>query len=167
MLTGSKTDGCRRVQNVDDSSRLDRVVTTRSNTSRLDPMKYSTPVAKEQTPRADMSKPKHDTRILCITRSINVCKQMMLVKRLFTAHYNLHWDMGKPKHDTRILCITRSINVCKQMMHVKGLFTAQFKWHWNMCKPKHDTQILCITLSLNACEQMMHVKPPFTAHYKW
>ena len=28
-----------------------------------------------------MSKPKHDTRVLCITRSINVCKQMIRFKR--------------------------------------------------------------------------------------
>ena len=35
----------------------------------------------------NMSKPKHDTRILCITRSINVCKQMIRFKRSFTARY--------------------------------------------------------------------------------
>ena len=39
VLTGSKTNGCRSVQNVDESSRLDRVVTTRSNTCRLDSIK--------------------------------------------------------------------------------------------------------------------------------
>ena len=33
----------------------------------------------------NMSKSKHDTRILCITRSINVCKQMIRFKRFFTA----------------------------------------------------------------------------------
>ena len=35
----------------------------------------------------DMSKPKHDTRILCIPRSINVCKRMTCFKRFFTAEY--------------------------------------------------------------------------------
>ena len=35
----------------------------------------------------NISKPKHDRRILCIARSINVCKQMIRFKRFFTARY--------------------------------------------------------------------------------
>ena len=55
--TGSKTDGCRSVQNVDDSSRLDRVVTTRSSTYRLDSMKVDWNKSQK-----NLSKPKHGTR---------------------------------------------------------------------------------------------------------
>ena len=51
MLTGSKTDGCRSVQNIDDSSRL---VSTRLDESRLE--------VTLQKSQKNLSKPKHGTR---------------------------------------------------------------------------------------------------------
>ena len=60
-------------------------LSTRFNERRLEVTRHKSQKNKHQD--RNMSKPKHDTRTPCITRSINVCKQMIRFERFLTARY--------------------------------------------------------------------------------
>ena len=88
-------------------------LSTRLNESLLEVTRHKSQKNKHQD--RNMSKPKHDTRILCITRSINVCKQMIRFMRFFIVLSRFKKRRAvygsKPWHDTRptVLPVTKLI----------------------------------------------------------